>query len=474
MRPPRRVIGYARVSSAEQALGTSLQDQQNVIHAHAQARGLKVEIMYVEAESAVHEKIERREQIRALMADVRAGDLVLVDKLDRWSRDPEYTFSSLRLLKEAGASFFAVGDNCDPSTPEGDTMLGFRVLFAREEHKRIKLRLVGTRKLLKDRGYYADGLAPFGYMRQDVKGANRNVLLVDPERSAVVRRMFQMCIEGRSLAATAERLGVHRDFVHHAIHNRVYIGESRDAHGQWIRGKHEPIIDARMFAEAHAAMALRHHAGSRPKGSGAETADWWLRDLARCGLCSAKMGAAYAGPHDARRHYYKCTHRCTSRYVRVDAIEAQADTLVLARLFELKDALASVEDDKPKEPATNDTAALEERRAKIDRKRARYVEAFSDGAMSRDELRAAMSKLDTERTKIDALLVRVPAVTSTQRREALRNMETLRRAWRRATPAQKRDALSALARSVGLTAGESPRFDWFTGEEIARWEDGKG
>ena len=42
-------------------------------------------------------------------------------------------------------------------------MLGFRILFAREEHKRIRQCMVGTRQLLRDRGYYVEGLPPFGY-----------------------------------------------------------------------------------------------------------------------------------------------------------------------------------------------------------------------------------------------------------------------------------------------------------------------
>jgi DNA invertase Pin-like site-specific DNA recombinase len=51
---------------------------------------------YVESESAIHEKNEKREKIRALMSEVRKGDLVLCDKVDRWSRDPEFTYRSIR------------------------------------------------------------------------------------------------------------------------------------------------------------------------------------------------------------------------------------------------------------------------------------------------------------------------------------------------------------------------------------------
>jgi len=53
------------------------------------------------------------------------------------------------------------------------------------------------------------------------------------------------------------------------------------------------------------------------------------------------MSAAYAGPKgEARRHYYRCFAKCTSRYVNVRSVEADAEPLVLARLEELREELA--------------------------------------------------------------------------------------------------------------------------------------
>src|SRR5574343_662143 len=195
----RNTFGYARVSSVEQARGTSLQDQQNRIAAYAERIGRKVTRFFVESESGIHEKIEKREQIRELLSLVGRGDLVIVDKIDRWSRDPEFTYKSVREMLELGASFFAVEEGIDPSTPEGDSMMGFRILFAREEHKRIKTRLVGTRKLLRDAGYYADGAVPVGYRRKlgrGEKGHDKCELVIDEINAALVRDIFRMSAGG--------------------------------------------------------------------------------------------------------------------------------------------------------------------------------------------------------------------------------------------------------------------------------------
>lgn len=465
----RRVVGYARVSSVEQAIGTSLQDQQEVITAYAGSRGLKVGTMFVESESAVHEKVERREQIRLLLSDVRRGDLVLVDKIDRWSRDPEFTYRTIRQILTVGASFYAVGDGCDPSTNEGDTMLNFRVLFAKEEHKRIKQRMVGTRRLLRDRGYYADGLPPWGYQRQAVKGAAKNVLVFDDEQLPTVRRVFELCLRGKSINAISEALNVHRDRIYDTLHNRIYLGEVRDGKGAWIRGQHQALIDADTFARAQDALTGRRNGSQPSTDPKVETATWWLRDVARCALCAAKMSAVYGGTPDRRNYYFVCAHRCDRRLVRVLDTEAACDPLVVARLQDLRRELSA--DDAAPVRRTVDAASIALKRDRLERKRVRYVEAFSDGAMTREEFRAAVSKLDTERTRLDAACVVPPEPSHAQRRQALESVRAIASAWPRVSPTNRRGVIISIARAVRLTFGAVPVFDWYTSEEIARWQE---
>ena len=469
---PRRVFGYARVSSQEQARGSSLGDQQTAIGAFATKLGCAVAHFYVEAESAVHEKIERREQIRALLAEVREGDLIVCDKLDRWSRDPEFTYGSIRQILAAGAAFYAVGDQCDPSTRDGDTMLGVRVLVAREEHKRIKERMVGTRKLLRDRGYYSEGLPPFGYRRslgKGEKGPHKNDLVVDDAKAAIVRDVFRLSIAGRSLNQIAAAVGLRRDRVRSVLGSRVYLGEVRDSRGEWIKGRHPALIEADTFTRAKDASARRRLGGARPRGRTCETSDWILRDVATCAGCGARMSAAYAGTPAARRYYYRCSHSCSSRYVAVRAIELEAEPLIVARLEELREELAREPAGEP--AATPNVAELVERRARLGRKRQRLLEAFADEHMTRDELREAMGRLDGELLRLDAEEAagrrQSPLADPAARRAALRELGAIRRAWTSATPAAKRQITSHLVVAVHLVAGAAPVFSWRSAEELA-------
>jgi len=409
-------------------------------------------------------RIEKRIQMQALMATVQKGDLVLVDKIDRWSRDAEFSYSSIRKILEMGASFYAVGDALDPSTPDGDTALGFRILFAREEAKRIKLRLNGTQQILVDRGYYARGLAPWGYQRQeDIRGPEHNVLVVDPDAAKVVREAFRMCIDGVALSDIATRTGQHRDRIFHALKNRIYLGEMRNARLEWMPARHPAIVDAATFIAAGEALSGRRHGSRSTRNADARTATWWLRDLARCGACSAKCGASYGQTHV----YYMCTARCGAAYVRVDHAEASAAPLVEARLVELGEALMREETAKP----IDDAGRIEGKRDRLVAKRSRYVEAYSDGAMSREDFRAAIARLDAERTKLDALASEATPVTLEQRREALKGVESIRRAWSAARPRAKRELVGLIARSVSLRKDHDPVFGWMTAEELARRVD---
>ncbi len=477
-----RALGYARVSSEEQAKGASLGDQQAAIRAHAQSRSLSVAHVYVEAEGGIYEKFERREQVQALMREVRRGDLVLVDKLDRWSRDPEFTYRSVRELLALGAGVYFFGEHLDPSTPEGDTMLTWRVAMAREEHKRIKERMVGTRQRLRDRGYYAEGLPPFGYERSLPRGhrgpETKNTLRIRDRDAVLVRDVFRRCIAGASIADIVRHLtrvwparAWDKKSVGRMLRNRVYLGEVRGTSGTWIKGRHPAIITPDVFARAVAALEGRKLGGRRTQ-DGSRTETWLLRTLGVCARCGSRLKAMYGGgtaPGVYARDYYACRRRpaCPVPLVPVTEADAAVGALVVPHLTELRAELA-----KGPEPATVPRGPnLEARKAKLQRKRERFLEAFGDGTVTKDELRAVLAKLDADRGALDALEAessrRAPLQSADVRRAVLGRVESLRRAWDAASAQERRSVLGLVAHKVGIARGTAPVPEWLSLEEMA-------
>jgi DNA invertase Pin-like site-specific DNA recombinase len=250
--PPRRVFGYCRVD------GDSIADQEATINAAAHARGLSPTRILKEAKSGVGWKAETRDEIHALLADIREGDLVLVDKLARWSRDPDFMYETVREIIQAKADIHFISEDIDPATARGAEELSLRIAFARRAHAHFRQRTNRGRERLRDAGYRAEGLPSFGYRRGE--GAT---LVVVEEKAAIVARAFAMCISGSSVIEISRALGLGRSIVSKILHNRIYIGELRDSDGKWIRAKHDPIVDPDVFATAAAAIEARRCAKPR-------------------------------------------------------------------------------------------------------------------------------------------------------------------------------------------------------------------
>lgn len=474
-----RVLGYARVSSREQALGTSLQDQQDTLQAYAQARGLKVSRYFVEAESAVHEKFERREKMQQLMAELRPGDLVLCDKLDRWSRDPEFTYRSMREAGEAGARVYFVAEQIDPTTPEGDSMLNMRVMMAREEWKRIRLRTVGTRKLLRNQGLYVEGLAPIGYRRQlpkgqRVRGIEKNVLLPDETMAPMVVEFFELAAKGWSigdlLVHAREKVKTRKwdkKSIHGLLRSRIYIGEIKDSNDIWIKARHAGIVTPSLFDRVQAGLDRRRLGGAKARGDSL-TKTWLMRGFASCGRCGGRMGAAYGGGGSAEYvHYYRCHRHCGARLVQVKGADAIVGQLLLLRLIELRKELERPTAPTPATP----TVDFAQRRANLEQRRDRLVEARIDGHLSREDLAKRMTRLDTERTKLDSAEAeqtrRSPASDLALRKVLVKKVAALQSAWKRLTLEEKRVLLAQLASTVKLQRDHEPIVVWRTIEEMA-------
>jgi site-specific DNA recombinase len=495
----RRVFGYARVSSVEQIKGTSLQDQQNAIAAHAKTLGLKVTRQFVEAETGIGEKAEKREQIQTLLREVRRGDLVLCYALDRWSRDVIFTHQSTRDLKAQGVDVFFIADHLDPSTDAGEMQLGYMAVGAQAEHKRIRQRLIGTRNRLRDAGYYAGGHPPFGYRRTHAKGAllrtpeerlEKNVLVIMEKEAAVVRRVFAMCIGGAAFNAIARELQCKRDFVHDTLHNRAYLGELRNSEGRWIKGRHKPIVTHDIFVKAQNTIAARRYGGPRPRDAETQTSTWWLRDLARCAKCGARMSAAYAGRQPDgtyARMYYACSAKCGARdnqprranrgtHIPVRLVEMDQNAIVIARLYELRDELSA----PPKVVPLPAPKSVEQRRAALNQKRARYVEMYSDGVITKSDLSAKVAKVDADLLKLDAAQpAPSPLADDKTRKKLFHDIAMLWATWPKLDPKKKRQVVNLLAHAIYMAhweydTNETPEgykhrhgFVWRSADELA-------
>ncbi len=117
------LVGYARTSPLEQETGLE-----------AQVRDLKAlgcERVYQEHASSVG----RRAELEAALDFVRAGDVLVVTKMDRLARSVQHMWEIAERLQARGVALKIVNLGVDTSTPTGKlmmTMLGGVVEFERD------------------------------------------------------------------------------------------------------------------------------------------------------------------------------------------------------------------------------------------------------------------------------------------------------------------------------------------------------
>ena len=137
---PAHVVGYLRVSTAEQGdSGLGLAGQRATIEAGAAQRGWQVVTWH---EDVLSGKNMRRPGLAAALADVEEGRAaaLVVAKLDRVSRSVVDFSRLLERSQQGGWALVALDVAVDSSTPAGEAMSSMLAVFAQLER-----RLIGDR-----------------------------------------------------------------------------------------------------------------------------------------------------------------------------------------------------------------------------------------------------------------------------------------------------------------------------------------
>lgn len=335
-----RAVSYIRVSSEEQVEGYSLDAQQRAIGHYCEAHGWKVVQEYRdEGKSARSDDLTKRPAFNELLEDAEAGqfDVIVVHKLDRFSRNLKITLDVLDRLERAGVGFVSISENMDFASPIGRVMLANLGAFAQYYSDNLSHETKKGKTERKRQGLY-NGLLPFGVTKDD-----DGVPMPCPDSHPGLVLAFEAAASGASDREVAESLNVAgyrttgnrganpftKDTVRHIVQNRFYVGELPDGVGGWMPGKHDPTIDPALFDEAQRVRALRSPRGRRVRKSATK---YSVSGLAVCGGCGSPMHVYNAGRENPRLVCYGRTQgngcMATSVFLSVieDTIEEYLDT----------------------------------------------------------------------------------------------------------------------------------------------------
>lgn len=206
-----RVTAYARVSTRRQALGDSVEAQEEAIRGWAEEGNHEVVAVHRDnGRSGTLDETERPALLEALNLIKDGGaDALVVTDLDRLSRKLHVQEAVLsQVWGESGEVWEARVDRRvlrdDPEDPVRTFVRQVTAAAHQLERAQVVRRLQGARRRKADRGGWSGGQVPYGWRSV---GRRRDAKLVGvPAEQAVIRRMRRMRRRGRTLRQLADRL----------------------------------------------------------------------------------------------------------------------------------------------------------------------------------------------------------------------------------------------------------------------------
>ena len=364
-RKNKRVVGYIRVSSAEQVDNYSLRAQRDEIEKYCeQQENWELVEVYVDAgHSAWMEKAKVRPEYLRLMEDAESDkfDIVVTHSIDRMSRSISNMFNTLDKLSEYDIEFVSVSESSfNFSGPSGRAMMAVVIAFAEVYSSNLSFH---TKKGLRKRVSEGKpiGKPPFGYQLCDeecVEEDGHDYCHVDERKAGIVKGIFERYASGvysmRQIANwvneqglttngynAARRNGNKRGnrFTLNAIstilHNNFYMGKLKltkdDGETEFVDGLQEHIVSQTLFNRVK--EKLDHNATvSKPQGRPSSRGHLLYR-LARCNECGCRVSATAQGTQKAQT-YYRWDERATGptcrfagRSIVGTAVDADIDRL---------------------------------------------------------------------------------------------------------------------------------------------------
>lgn len=189
----KKVCAYVRVSTDSLQQEDSLENQTTYFKSFITANP-EWEFVGIYSDQGISGYKENRPGFQKMIEDARAGniDLIVVKSISRFARNTETVLKFTRELKSIGVGIFFELQNINTLSGAGELMLTILAAFAQAESEGASANAKMTYKRKFESGIPAHGLeSTFGY-----KANAQGDIVVDEEKAAVVRQMFDLAEQG--------------------------------------------------------------------------------------------------------------------------------------------------------------------------------------------------------------------------------------------------------------------------------------
>lgn len=341
----------------------SISNQKSLLLQYTKENNLKVYDMYID--DGYSGTNFNRPNFNRLIKDIELGkiNMVITKDMSRLGRDYIGTGNLIeRYFPEHNVRYIAITDNIDTFLDSSNNDIApFKAImndmYAKDISKKIKSSLKAKQK----EGKWVGSKTPFGYIKDP---NNKNHLIIEEEQAHIVKRIYNMCLDGLSFYKISKELtneGIktpaqyyeykwrsnynckygmwHSKTIYDILTNRIYTGDTvqnkrtkvnykikkiiKNKPSQYIvvENTHEAIIDKEMFYEVQKRI---------PKNVGrSEKKETHLLDgLLYCGDCGHRISIGSRRKKDNRCYticnYYRTYIKqklCTAHSNNYDDLE---------------------------------------------------------------------------------------------------------------------------------------------------------
>ncbi|WP_018253865.1 recombinase family protein [Salinispora mooreana] len=459
-----RVAVYTRRSTDEEHQPFSIEAQDTKLAAYvaSQPGWHIVERFTDDASGASMERPGLRKALAA--AKAARYDLLLVYRLDRFTRRIRDLAVLMDELEKADVHFRSATEPFDTSTPAGRMLVQMLGVFAEFEREIIIDRVRNGMERKAAKGKWTGGPVPYGYQLD----RDLDIPVPDQAEAAVVRQIFtayaRTRVGTRSIATALNQRGIRTKTgkpwsgytIGRMLSNRVYLGEKVFGDIN-VPGAHDPIINPDLFDEVQEIMSTRGEPGSKRAAS---NSDYDLTGLITCPACGLKYIGTSAQGRSRTYRYYTCfsrirygSHGCDAPRLPAEEID-QAVFAALLGLYSDTDLIADAIHAERQHRAGQyeshraELAAIGREIEQAEDAMDRYLTAFETGALDADtcgqrvrDLKIRLERLARRRDDLEHALTTAPGKPSQKAIDQLRR--DLAHVFRHGTPGQRKALIEA-------------------------------
>ncbi len=460
-----RAVFYARVSTEEEkqvnALAKQVQENKDVIA----SKGWELIDGYID-EGKSGTKVKGRTEYQRLLADMDEDkfDIIVIKSQDRLQRNTKDWYIFADHLNKTGKRLFLYMDNKFFIPSEDALITGIKAILAEEYSRDLSKKLNNSNKRRIEqakRGERVNAMGngqTYGYTIKD-----RRWVIV-PEEAEIVRKMYELYLELHSLRKvrnamneqgyrnkkgnlfTEEVIGrvikneMHKGWVilnrHHRDFDTKEIIQKDEEEWVIVKDDHEAIVSEEVWDTVN--DEIQSHRNSGNSGRGRKVGTDLLSGKMFCASCGAVLWKHQSNGYTnwycsgkMGRGDLACAEPSTISSVQVRKyLVTLADkyldysTVEYSKALLKKRSINWLQDLRSRLSTPNDNGAIEAEVEKLERKKAKLLDAYTDDIISKEEFRDKKAELDKQISDKRALLV--PAEENEDIKsidEAIRNID---------------------------------------------------